>query len=385
MTIEVIGFHPIFITAVSDTTTIDATNSTTPNPDTNARVQQFTTADIIGRINAGVTVDGWGLRFAVDSPDNIGITHEGSARVTDPAAAGRAVLSARSLGGSITYAGRGDVSHFIPDAVGPGLSFLTTNAGDITVTGTGDVTGGSRRDAITALPGAGIFASADAGDITITPGGAIQGFFGISASVGILGSITIHSSTRVTGVGNSDGIEAVGGAVTVNVSAGVITGGGDGIEVQSTDTGAAVIHMTGGQIGSAGHRPGNRGLVATSNFGDLTITAHDVFSTNHGVFAQTNAEGPGDITVTVNGTVDSGGGNGVFARILSPPAREPSTCATRARSRRALSMACLWTRTRPRRSPTSAGSAAMPASCRWAPAAPPSSISEPSPQSQETP
>src|SRR5262249_57235154 len=77
------GTDPVTLTCAANTTTTNTTNTTSPNAATSDRIQQFN-ADLIGQVNAGVTVDGFGLNLVTIKPSG-GITFTNSGTITGSA------------------------------------------------------------------------------------------------------------------------------------------------------------------------------------------------------------------------------------------------------------------------------------------------------------
>src|ERR1700758_1838192 len=61
------GTDPVTLTCATNTTTTNTTNTTSPNPSTSDHLQQFG-ADLIGQVNTGVTVKGFGLELTTTKP-----------------------------------------------------------------------------------------------------------------------------------------------------------------------------------------------------------------------------------------------------------------------------------------------------------------------------
>src|SRR3954463_16775294 len=56
------GTDPVTVSCLANTTTVNNTNSVSPNAATSDRIQSFN-ADLVGQVGAGVTVNGYGLNL----------------------------------------------------------------------------------------------------------------------------------------------------------------------------------------------------------------------------------------------------------------------------------------------------------------------------------
>jgi hypothetical protein len=305
MTILVVGTNPVVITAVTHTTT-DAGSTTSSPAAGNDSLYGFST-NIVGRINAGVLVDGLGLSFQTNgSNDTIAVTNDGTVTSTQ---AFVAALHMGSQGGALTYDGAGDVAHLA--ASGGGLQLSNSGSGDITISNTGNVIAGSQ----------GIHVNTASGDVSITPGGIIQG--GVSAlfaQTGGAGTVTVNSSTLVTGGVAGIRTEVADGLNTINTSAGAIRSQGEGILALSTGTGGITVNQSGGSIGvDPFDRVGNTGINVQANgtSAEIRITANDIFSFGTGIVAVAPNAASGSVAITINGMVDAGLNGAVRAAFQS--------------------------------------------------------------------
>ncbi|HEX8364553.1 MAG TPA: autotransporter domain-containing protein [Allosphingosinicella sp.] len=140
---------PTTLTCALSSTTTAATNSNQNNPATTARSQNFNNS-VVGVVNPGVTISGWGLHVAATSNLPIVFTNNGNVTSTQPALDDLEILLERALqvrseGGDVTYNGTGDVST-TNDATA--MALFTRNLGNIYVgseatPATGDFTGRS--------------------------------------------------------------------------------------------------------------------------------------------------------------------------------------------------------------------------------------------------
>ena len=72
------GTNPITLTCAANTTTTQTSNTASPNPATNDQTQQLN-ASIIGQVNSGVTVNGFGLSIVSTLPGStVSMTDNGT-------------------------------------------------------------------------------------------------------------------------------------------------------------------------------------------------------------------------------------------------------------------------------------------------------------------
>ena len=135
---------------------------------------------------------------------------------------------------------------------------------------------------------------------------------GISAATAGGGNVTVTTSRDVSG-GSNDNAIVVGttsGTATVNVSGGTLSGAVTGIKADATTSGNVVVNMTGGQIGTVGTPVSQKGIVATSGSGSIDITSTSVFATDGGISA-TIASGTGNTSIKLSGDVSTTFSNAV--------------------------------------------------------------------------
>ena len=149
--------------------------------------------------------------------------------------------------------------------------------------------------AVTSINGIGVYSySAGNGAVTVNVGADI----GASSGVTIQGPP--HQGVVVSGTN---------GLTTVNMTAGTISAGGDGLVVSSSGTGGVKVNMTGGQIGAMGlfgPTVGGSGIVAstTGASGNVDVTAGTINSVGDGIVATiNNNSNNGTVTVTANGAI----------------------------------------------------------------------------------
>jgi hypothetical protein len=347
MAITVTDANPTVVTVVSNTVT---TNTLFPANAPNDGLYQLAD-DIIGIVNPGIAVGGAGLALsAVVAGGGVAFTNHGfiSVAQADPA------LILIGNGDPVTYEGAGTLTN---SGAAQALRILS-NGGSAAATVGGNITSnggvavdlnaattvtltqaaatvisttlGLGADAIRLVSTSGnivatldgaVVADQDALEALALAGNITVGFTGqLTANqegmdVTTPGAITINSSGNINAV---RGIQAVGsgaGLITVNVTAGQIDATSAGLELVSSGTGGIVVDMTGGQIGSATQRTGV-GIIAQSNGtgGALDLTVSSVWSNSTALIPSIGDAANGDdITLTINGTVDSLGGNGIAA------------------------------------------------------------------------
>ncbi len=326
--------------------------------DTGAGAISLTVDDVTGGTNGIRTsaTDGTTTITLGSTADVTGITGAGILASSTGAMANITVqgMSGNVIGGTdgmgIDTVG-GDILVDNLDSVtgqaGDGLNLYTgAGGGNITVNAV---------DTILGTDGNGILANAGTGDISIQGSGLVGGITGTGASGNItLGAVTLFgtngsgivafSTAGAVDIGgtaaignvtsnNGTGIVArsTGGGITVDSSAGTVTGGVTGISAR--DTGAGAVSVTtadvtgtnGSGIGalssgggvtvdsSAGTVMGGRyGIFATdTRAGAVSITSADVMGTNrHGIFARTIN---GSITVDSSAGTIMGGLVGIVA------------------------------------------------------------------------
>ncbi|RYF93000.1 MAG: autotransporter outer membrane beta-barrel domain-containing protein, partial [Caulobacteraceae bacterium] len=201
----------------ADVVTTDTTAPT--NPPNDRHVTTNSAAPVAAIVAAGDTVSGNGLALTNTGAGGVLVINDGTITVDAgqaPTAGGTAALNLTGSGGSILYAGDGDV---INSGVGNGLQVSQGGAGAVTVQATG---------AIVATTGEGVV---------------------------------------VRDVAASTGLSVTTGAVTA------LTGGQDGIDVQSFSTTGNVVVVANGDLAA-----GNAGVVAAifpaGGVGDISVTTN---------------------------------------------------------------------------------------------------------------
>ncbi|MEM8590381.1 MAG: autotransporter outer membrane beta-barrel domain-containing protein, partial [Pseudomonadota bacterium] len=183
---------------------------------------------------------------------------------------------------------------------GDGIDALNFGAGDLSITATGMVTGGS---------GDGIRAENTGGNLAISAAGVSGADDGIDARNYGSGALSVTASGDVTGQA-SYGIFAYNdtNGTDLKISATSVEGGLDGIIALNEGSGALSINATGTVTGQTSY-----GILAFNGSGgtDLAVSAFDVEGGSGGI-AVLN-EGTGAVSVTATGTVDGGTKGGISA------------------------------------------------------------------------
>ncbi|MBV7259107.1 hypothetical protein [Erythrobacter crassostreae] len=218
------------------------------------------------------------------------ITITGLDSVTGQAGDG---LNLVSNGGNIAVSDIGTVS-----GLGGNGIFAVSDAGNITIENVGLVGG------ITATGGIGIAAYAEnGGTITIGTSGDVSGeTYGVDGSaLGGAGDITIDTTNYA--VNAAIGIRAVnsGGGDTSVTTADVTGSAGEGI-LASTEGGSVTVDSTAGTVTGL-----TNGIVAVNNgTSDTTITTADVTGTSTDGISALNATGAGDLIIDTSAGAVSG-------------------------------------------------------------------------------
>jgi outer membrane autotransporter protein len=302
------GTNPVTILCAENTTTTDTTNSTSPNPATSDRRQLFD-ANLIGQVNAGVTVSGFGLLLVANAGGaGINFTNNGSV-------IGGATLQGN--GGTINYSGNGSISNsslasaLVIGNAGTGVINFGTAATPIApnfsagtgiqiVTNDGDqnsfLNGGTV--SITTPTGIGLDLQSNAGNINAT-----------------IGNTNIRNSSIL--VGSATGISAqTSGNISISSSASIgvdVTPMHRGIDAIST-SGNVTVNMTGGTINFAEGTSDPRGIhaetggagnieVTTSATGQITGSGANAI----GINATLAAGSTGNISIIHGGQIESDG------------------------------------------------------------------------------
>jgi len=232
------------------------------------------------------------------------VTGSGNATVTSNASIGgdpaanlfQTGISAGSNGGDVTVTSNGAIN-----AAGIGIEAFSVT-GNVTVAGTGAVTGG-------------IIASAPTGNVLVAQTSTVSGSSGIHAIAGGAGTVTVQATNSVTGTARGlAGIrtESSDGNTIVNVTnvGTVITGAFAGIDSQINGTGSLAITVAkgtkvtstpGSGINIGQQNGAGTGTYAVDNSGTIT----GLGSANQAVINVTTTTGSTRITNRTGGTIQS--------------------------------------------------------------------------------
>jgi len=177
-----------------------------------------------------------------------------------------------------------------------GIYAYNNEAGDISITTSGDVTGDADGGGI----GGGIYLVNSGADSTIISTGQVSGATGIYANNNGTGSTEITNTRTVTGT-TDDGIHAYNNILSTDltIEANNVSGADYGIYARNDGTGATEITSTGTVTGTT-----IDGILAVNNGTDLTINANNVEGADYGINATNN--GTRITSVTNSGTVQGG-------------------------------------------------------------------------------
>lgn len=288
----------VTVTCAVNTVTTNTTNSTSPTM-TSDRIQSFN-ADLVGQVNAGVTVSGFGLELDTTKANgSVSFTNNGTISLPS----GNAVLTLTGKGGGVSYSGNGNVTGTGPNTFGLELVDSTLGAGAMTV----NATGGSITAVGNSVFGLGVFTS-NTGGINVTTSGGhsidlVNTFSGTTNrgmfinNNGTSGDIVIVSGSHIFASG---GASSLGAIIGMDVS----QGGAGNINVTSN----GVIDLSGTtQAGSSGiflTHQGTSGNIAA------TINANIIAGTNgagiQATFSNAGNSGTAGFTIA-NGVTISGG------------------------------------------------------------------------------
>jgi hypothetical protein len=230
-----------------------------------------------------------------------------------------------TTGVSVTASGNGGIDLDVGDVTGTaGSAVATTTNGsgltDISIDGALNATGGSGVDA----------EANDGGDIqvsmtaTSTINATSAGIFALSNS----GNVTVDGDGTITAAGGY-GIYANSntGSVVVNTAAGSLIDADNGYGIAAgvfSAGGGSVTVTVDGDVGGLGNAVGSDGVAgvifSAGNSSDINITVNgDVYASGTGILGAGvggRSSGTGNVTVTANGTVNSGA-SGVLAYITN--------------------------------------------------------------------
>jgi hypothetical protein len=301
--------------------------------------------EIVGSVEALSRVSGNGISGAVN------VSHQGS--LTDGRLTAASTVQGGGLAGPVTISNAGNISGGVIRAlsrvngIGDAAAVSVTNAGNISsteagalisalsqgggivgnagsvsVTSTGDLTGGTGIEALSETAGVG-----NTGNVVVGHTGNILGSRGIFAAStsetdGTAGAVTVTSVGGITATGSS-GISAFSGArvgdsgpVRVDSTGNIVSATG-GVVAESRSVGGNAAATT---VTSTGNiDAGNAGILATSvssgagTAAGVTVTSNgNINATNSAIFARSSGGGgQGNIQVAINGGTVRGGDAGV--------------------------------------------------------------------------
>ncbi len=282
------------------TTTTDTTNAGgTPAADRHYPVDTSAAA-FTGTVNAGATVDGFGLAFTntVGGTNALNVVNNGTVQINTGNTAtqgGSAALGINAIGATpVNYSGTGSIINL--STTGAGLSINSTGTGNIAAAVGGNVTNSSIFNYAVELGQSGtagnISVTTAAGTTIRSPGGGIGAFVSNAASAG---TVSITNNATIA--------SPVAAPNTLQI----------GIAGVSLGTGAVTI-VNNGAIGTTTDRTLTAGIIGqianAASTAALSITGSGaIFSSGLGIFA-TNT-GSGTTTVNYTGAINTTGANGV--------------------------------------------------------------------------
>ncbi|MEM7443296.1 MAG: autotransporter outer membrane beta-barrel domain-containing protein [Pseudomonadota bacterium] len=191
-----------------------------------------------------------------------------------------------------------------------GIRVSSQGTGDLSITASGQVTGGTSS-------GIKAYNSVFGGDLTIEANGVVGGKYGIYAYNAGKSSISITATGPVVGGTQAlnDGIDAYNASkystgITIDVTS--VSGSKRGIDAFNGGYGTVSIETSGLVDGA-----GSDGIQASNSVkgGDLIVSAAGVSGASAGIRVTNN--GTGDLSVTTTGAVTGGTGEGINAKNLN--------------------------------------------------------------------
>jgi autotransporter-associated beta strand protein len=309
------GTNPVTLTCATNTTTTNTSNVASPNPTTSDRTQDFN-ASIVGQINSGVTVNGFGLSLVTTLPGStISVTNNGS--ITTNQNGFRALqVAPGALGnfGTFSYSGTGSITN---TGNGDALNISNGGTGGITinVSGTSTIAAGSTAAGIAA-------GGPDTGSVgvTVQSGGTVQGQ--VAVSFGGTTNNTLTNSGTVQGIGvGSIGVSGVPATIinSGNITALARGAFGDNLTItnnlggtiQATDVGGVAVQAI-GTTGFANITNNTGATISATNTSGIAIAATTATVNNSGTisgaFDGVNTQNTTTImnSGTITGTARSG-------------------------------------------------------------------------------
>jgi fibronectin-binding autotransporter adhesin len=312
------GGNPRLVTAESDTVTTDTEfNDNAPNDRSYIRAE-----NIVGAVNAGVTVSGFGLNLqSTPAGGSVAMTNNGAVIVNQLSDA----LILEGNGGAVTYAGSGIVSNA---GAGRALFLDNSDGGDINAVINNDITANTASAVVLNTNDDGVVTFTQAAGTLVSNAFVSDAVIDMFAGGGIVANLngtiaggnrglnaTSNGAITVNSSGNIDSAENVlvatgedSGLVTVNMTGGEVHAD-FGITANANGNGGVVVNMSGGQVGSAADPVSENGLrgrsAGTAGDVDITTAAVATIFAGTGILADIdNAASTGNINVTHNGTID---------------------------------------------------------------------------------
>jgi len=281
------GTNPVTLTCAANTTTTQTSNIASPNPATSDQTQDFN-ASIVGQVNSGVTVNGFGLNIVSTLPGStVSMTNNGTIS-TAQGAGNRALQMAPGAAGNFgtfSYSGTGNITN---TGGGDALSISNSGTGniDINVSGSSTIGASATGNGIVAGgPGTGSVG------VTVQSGGTVQGGVAVSFS-GTATTNTLTNFGTVQGIGAlSSGVSAT---VATILNSGTITGlssgafgdnltitNNTGHTIQGTDVGGVGVHAI-GAVGFANITNNAGATISATNTNGIAIATTTAMVNNSG-------------------------------------------------------------------------------------------------------
>ena len=310
------GTNPVTLTC-ANTTTTQTSNTASPNPATSDQTQDLN-ASIIGQVNTGATINGFGLIIISTLPGStISMTNNGTIS-TAQGAGNRALQMAPGAAGNFgtfSYTGTGNLTN---TGGGDALSISNSGTGNISI----NISGTSTVSALNSGNGIATGGVTGTVDVTVQAGGTVQG--GTAVSFG--GTTTANTLTNfgtVQGIGSlSSGVSAT--IATINNS-GLIAGLGSGVfggdltitnntghTIQATDVGGVAVHAQGGP-GFANVTNNAGATISATNINGIGVATTTAIVNNFGAItgALDGVNTQNTTTLTNSGTITGAGRSGV--------------------------------------------------------------------------
>jgi FG-GAP-like repeat len=319
MTITTSGTNPVTVEASGATTTTSANDVVQAN------------ASIVGQIDSGATVDGFGLELvALPNTATISVTNAGA--VSTNQNSNIALLLNAGTSGTLTYSGSGNVTN--TGSGGTALSVTNSGTGnvDVTISGTSTISASTTGDGIVAST-----TGTGTADVTVQSGGTVTGQGGVSLGGGV---DTLDNSGTVQGIGMlSIGVTGLVATVTNSATISGTVGGVDvnnltltnnsGATIETTGTTsteaaeAAVVAVTAVNAADITNKSGAT-IAATGQFGQIGILVGGTGATGNATVGNAgtisgaqdgvNTNTSGTTSITNSGSITATGSTSITAR-----------------------------------------------------------------------